>query len=596
MLSLVEQALVFIGSAIILVPIFHRLGFGSVLGYLLAGIIIGPFGLKLISDSQSVLHFAEFGVVLLLFIIGLEIQPQKLWSMRKLLTQLGGLQIILTTAVFTAIGLALNFSLLHSVILSFALSLSSTAFALQTLVEKKQLKTEFGISSFTILLTQDLFAIPALAVIPMIASKSTLALEGSSPASSWSFVYFILIVVFLFLMSRFFIRPFFRLIAGLRSREMFTAVTLFIVLGVATLMTKIGLSAALGTFIAGVLLADNEYRHELEADLDPFKSLFMGLFFISVGMTVNLNLILQSPLIIFSSSIFYLVLKFVLIYFASRLNKFSTQTSRLTALNVCQGGEFAFVIFGIILAHGLIDSKIIETLTAIITISMAVSPLVLYAHENWICRKQVKETHPVYDEVANESPVVIIAGFGRFGQIFGRILRSQNIPFVAIDHDPSQIELVRKFGNTVYYGDAGRLDLLESAGAKMAKYFILAVDDPENSIAIAETVKNHFPNLKIFARARNRGHVFDLMALGLKHIKRETFDSSVLFVGELFEDMGYSSTRANMIVEKFKFHDHTMLQEQFKVRNDDKQFVSVSQQGQAQLAEVLSKDLFVENN
>lgn len=595
MLSLIEQALVFIGSAILLVPIFHRLGFGSVLGYLLAGIIIGPFGLKFISDSQSVLHFAEFGVVLLLFIIGLEIQPQKLWSMRKLLIQLGSLQVILTTAVFTAIGTALGFSLLHSVILSFALSLSSTAFALQTLIEKKQLKTEFGISSFTVLLTQDLFAIPALAVIPLIASKSSVPTENAHQASSWSFVYFVGILIFLFLMSRFFIRPFFRLIAGLHSREMFTAVTLFIVLGVATLMTKIGLSAALGTFIAGVLLADNEYRHELEADLDPFKSLFMGLFFISVGMTVNLNLILKNPFLIFSLAIVYLTLKFVLIYTSSRINKFSSDTARLTALNICQGGEFAFVIFGIILTHSLIDSKVIETLTAIITISMALSPLLLYAHENWICRKQIQNSHPVYDEVQNESPQVIIAGFGRFGQIFGRILRSQNIPFVAIDHDPSQIELVRKFGNTVYYGDAGRLDLLESAGAKTAKYFILAIDDPETSTSIAETVKNHFPNLKIFARARNRGHVFDLMALGLTHIKRETFDSSVLFVGELFKDMGYSSTRANMIVEKFKAHDESMLQEQFKVRNDDKQFVSVSQQGQAQLAEVLSKDQFVES-
>jgi monovalent cation:proton antiporter-2 (CPA2) family protein len=579
----IQQTLVFIGSAIVLVPIFKHLGFGSVLGYLIAGIVVGPHGLKFIADAESVMHFAEIGVVLLLFMIGLEIQPFKLWSMRKHLLGLGGLQVLITTIAFGLIGKWFGLSDIAAVLIGFSMALSSTAFALQTLTERNQFNTEFGRSSFSILLMQDLVAIPALAIIPV------LTISGSGETSSWfKILGFFGILMALILISRYLIRPIFRILAGTHTQEIFTAATLFIVLGVAVLMQKIGLSAALGTFIAGVLLAESEYRHEIEANLDPFKSLLMGLFFISVGMSVSLDLIVQNPTLILSMAIGYLIVKMAIIYGIGRLFKLNHENSKLTALNIAQGGEFAFVIFGMLATFQLTSPEIIMTLTAVITISMALNPVFSKLNEKFSCTQQKNKA--VYDQIKDESPHVIIAGFGRFGQMFGRVMRAQGIGFVAIDHDSSQIELLRKFGSKVYYGDASRADLLEAAGAAKAKYFVLAVDGVEESMQIVKTVKEHFPNLKIFARARNRGHVFDLMDEGITHIKRETFDSSIFFVKDLLIEMGFEPKKAKSLIERFKDHDELMMVEQYKVRHDDQSLVSVSKQGVAQLAQVLSNE------
>jgi monovalent cation:proton antiporter-2 (CPA2) family protein len=582
--SYVQQTLVFIGSAILLVPIFKYLGFGSVLGYLIAGILVGPHCLRLIGDSESIMHFAEIGVVLLLFMIGLEIQPFKLWSMRRHLLGLGGLQILVTTLLFTMIAKWLGLSMLAAVVIGFSLSLSSTAFALQTLMERNQFNTEFGRSSFSILLMQDLIAIPALAIIP------AFAVGTSSDAGFWPKIgSFFAILFALILISRYLMRPVFRILVGTHTREIFTAATLFIVLGVAVLMQKIGLSAALGTFIAGVLLAESEYRHELEANLEPFKGLFMGLFFISVGMSVSLELIAQKPIMIVLMAVGYLICKFSVIYGVGRLFKLNHQNSKQMSLSIAQGGEFAFVIFGMIATFQLASEETIALLTAVITLSMALNPLFSKMDEKFSCKKQQNEEIK-YDEIKDESPVAIIAGFGRFGQIFGRLMRAQGIRFVSIDHDSTQIELLRKFGSKVYYGDASRLDLLEAAGAARAKYFIVAVDNVETSVNIVKTLKQHFPHLKIFARARNRGHMFDLMDEGVTHIKRETFDSSLMFVKEFLVDLGYELKRATSIVERFKEHDELMVLEQHKVRHDDKMFVSLAKQGTAQLAQVLSEE------
>jgi monovalent cation:proton antiporter-2 (CPA2) family protein len=582
---MLEQALVFICSAVVFVPIFQRLGLGSVLGYLIAGILVGPHGFKLIHDSESAMHLAELGVVLLLFMIGLEIQPRKLWSMRRHLLGLGGTQIVLTSVILFGIGLALGIPMITSAVIAFALSLSSTAFALQTLSEQNQLNTEFGRSSFSILLMQDLVAIPALALIPALGSSSS----TSGPTLQGALL-IIGVIAILIVASRFFIRPLFRYLASTRSREIFTAATLLIVLGVAALMQKVGLSAALGTFIAGVLLADSEYRHELESDLEPFKSLLMGLFFIAVGMGVSTELLLAEPLNIFGLALAYLVIKFSVIYTSGRLFKAGHQNSTLMALTIAQGGEFAFVIFTIALQHNLAPSNLITTLTAVITLSMAINPILSIAYRTWSEKRAKIRLKPNYDEIRGEEPVVIIAGFGRFGQVFGRLLKSQDIPFVAIDHDPDQIELVRRFGNKVYYGDASRRELLEAAGAAKARFFVLAIDDVEASLDTAKIVKEHFPHLKIFARARNRGHAFDFMELGLTHIKRETFDASVYFAQDLLIEMGYSPERAADMAERFKQHDEIMLKKQFEIRSDDKMFVSVSKQATAQLAEVLRQD------
>lgn len=580
----IEQALIFICAAIILVPLFQKLGLGSVLGYLISGMVVGPFGLRFFEDAESVLHFSEIGVVFLLFIIGLEIQPRKLWSMRRHLLGYGFLQVLITTGVISGVLLFFNVTFMMAVILGFALSLSSTAFAVQTLTEKNQFNTEFGRHSFSILLMQDLLAIPMLAIVASYAGQSTVQ---NSSNQMMKIVYAFGIILLLVLLSRYVMRPVFRAIASTRSREVFTAVDLFIVLGVAALMQKAGLSAALGTFVAGVLLADSEYRHELEANLEPFKGLLMGLFFIAVGMGVSLDLIIQHPLLVLGLSLGYLLLKTAVIYGLGRLFKMNHQSSKMMALAIAQGGEFAFVIFGSLSMLKIADSQLIDYLTVMITLSMALNPLISLIDQYFT---KVKEEIPEYDEIKNEKPEVIIAGFGRFGQTFGRILRAQDIPFVAIDHDAQHVDLVRKFGNQVYYGDASRQELLETAGAAYAKYFILAIDDVEQSLKTAQLVKTQFPNLTIFARARNRGHTFDLMELGIQHIKREIFDSSVSFSKQLLLAMGFEKEKATRITERFKTHDELMIQEQFKVRQDDKSFISVSQQGVAQLAQVLNDD------
>lgn len=582
--SFINQALVLIGSAVILVPIFTRLGLGSILGYLMAGILVGPFGFDHAHESENIKHFSELGVMMLLFIIGLEIQPKKLWSMKTKLVGLGGLQVLVCTLIFMGIGLKLGLSTTSTTVIGFALSLSSTAFALQTLSERSQMQTEFGQASFSVLLMQDLLAIPALAIIP------TLADSGSSSLSIGTLFKFIAIVAFLVFASRHLIRPVFRVISATRIRELFTAGTLVIVLGVAALMLSIGLSAALGTFIAGVLLADSEYRHELEADLGPFKNLLMGLFFIGVGMSVNLDMIVSRPLLIASLTLGYLIFKHALLYYVGRTFKMDRMNSKLMSLSIGQGGEFAFVIFGIALTYNLADPDVLSILTVVITLSMAASPLLLLLNDKYEAIACKESNTPKYDVIENESPEVIIAGFGRFGQIFARVLRTQKIPFTAIDRDPNQIELVRKFGNKVYYGDASRLDILEAAGVEKAKYFILAIDDVEDSIKAAKTIKKHFPHIKIYARSRNRGHSFDMMDMGVHRIKRETFDSSLNFARDLLIEMGQNEQRVDQLIKKFAAHDQAMVIEQHKVRNDEKQFLSVYHQAQAQLAEVLSRD------
>ena len=587
-MSYLSEFLVFVGASVVLVPLFQKLGFGSVLGYLIAGLVVGPFGLKLINETTSVSHISEFGVVFLLFMIGLEIQPRKLWSMKKHLIFLGGSQIILCSIIFFVICVSFGLSPFAAAVIGFSLSLSSTAFAIQTLTEKNVFNTEYGRSSFAILLSQDLVAIPALAVIPLLAvseiKNSHATVNGALNAPMA-----LATLVGLFLISRLLIRPIFRLIASTRSRDLFTAITLFIVVGVAALMQWVGLSAALGTFIAGVLLADSEYRHELEANLEPFKALLMGLFFIAVGMGVNLDILISNPFKVIVLTIVYLLIKFLVIYGVGRWFKMNSTHSKAMALTISQGGEFAFVIFGMIAQLNLVQSETLALLTVVITASMALNPLISLIDEKISCEKQ-KGHQPTYDEIKDETPEVIIAGFGRFGQIFGRILKAQDIPFVAIDHDVTQIDLVRKFGNKVYYGDASRKDILETAGAGKAKYFILAIDDVENSLKTAETLVKEFPHLKIFARARNRGHAFDYKSLGIKHIKRETFDSSVHFVRDLLVEMGFKSDLANRITEKFRIHDEIMLEKQFLVREDDQSMLSISQQGVQQLAQVLSEE------
>ena len=583
------QALIFFGSSVVLVPVFQRLGLGSVLGYLIAGVLVGPHALGLIAEAESISNLSELGIIFLLFLIGLEIQPRKLWSMRRHLTLLGGFQISACTAVFFAVALALGLPGPVAAVIGFALSLSSTAFATQTLTERNLFNTEPGRASFSMLLAQDLAAIPALALIPLL-----LVTKVASTTPAWrSAAIGIVTILALILSGRYLFRPVFRIIAATRSRDMFTAVTLFIVIGVTVLMRAAGLSVELGTFIAGVLLADSEYRHELEVNLEPFRALLMGLFFIGVGMGVKLELISRDPVTTLGLAAAYLILKAAIIYGVGRAFRMAPYPAKVSALTIAQGGEFAFVIFGILATDHVLPTSTLDLLTVIITASMAMNPVLMKFDEgvmNWWRRRRGVDHADDFDEIFGEAPRVIIGGFGRFGQVFGRIMRAQQIAFVAIDQDPTQIELLRKFGNKVYYGDVSRVDLLEAAGAARAEFLVLAIDDVEASLQAVKNAQEHFPHLKIYARARNRGHVFDLMERGVTRIKRETIDSSVSFVRDLLVDLGYAPRVAERLITRFRQHDQLMLEEQFKVRTDDRSLISVSKQGAQQLAEVLTQE------
>ena len=586
-MDLITPALIYLALSALLVPIFHKLGLGSVLGYLAAGFIIGPHALGVIQNVESVSGFAEFGVVFLLFIIGLELQPRKLWSMRKDLIGFGGLQILACTLGLGLIAKFFGLSWTQSLVIGFALSLSSTAFAMQTLIERKQLQTTPGQTAFAILLMQDIIAIPALALIPLLGES-----VADSSLTRWTALWFLATVVALFLASRFLMRPLLRMVASIRNREIFTAITLTIVLGVSLWMHHLGLSMGLGAFLAGVLLADSEYRHELEVDLEPFKGLLMGLFFVSVGMSVNISVLIASPLLIIGLTAVYQIVKGVLIVASARVLGLDLQSSKCMGLTIAQGGEFAFVIFASTLKISLLPPEIVEMLVLIVTLSMVLSPIAMAVNEKILAGLYNRKKRDVqFDDIESNSNHVIIAGYGRFGQISGRILRSLGIPFTALELDPSQIELLRKFGNKVYYGDASRAEMLEKAGAADAKLLILAIDDVESSLEAAKVITEKFPKLKVLARARNRAHAFSLRDLGITYIKRETFDSAVDLSKEMLVELGYKRDHADRLTDKFRLHDESMLIEQHLVQHDEKQMISVSRQGAEQLTQVLNDDI-----
>jgi len=578
-----QEALIFLGATVILVPIFLRLGLGTVLGYLTAGSLIGPELLGWVKNAETVRHFSEFGVVFLLFLIGLELQPRRLWNMKRTLLGFGGLQILACTLVFYFLCKLAGLSDSASFVIGFSMSLSSTAFSLQTLSERNVLGTQYGRAAFAVLLMQDVAAIPALAVIPTLG-----VMIQPLPQVQW--LQASLVIVALILVGRYVMGPALRLVASVRSRELFTGVTLLIVIGVAFVMQQVGLSMALGAFLAGVLLAESEYRHELEADLEPFRGLFMGLFFISVGMAVNWNIVASEPAKILGFTLLYVALKGLLIFAVGVMMKLSAEASRHLAIYLVQGGEFAFVLFGVGEGARILSREATDTLTLIVTLSMILSPFLILLHDKITQARASEGPEPEFDRMENLKSPVIIAGFGRFGQVFGRILRTQDINFTAIDHDPNQIQLLRRFSHKVFYGDAARGELLEAAGARDAQFFVIAVDDPETTLTIAREVRTGFPHLKVFARARNRQHVFDLMDLGVQVIERETFESSLMLTKSLLRDLGFTAERAQSLVDHFRTHDKLMLKEQYKVRHDEKVYLDVSRHGAEQLAQVLRED------
>ena len=585
-MDLLPQAAVFFAAAVLVVPIFRKIGLGAVLGYLAAGALIGPFGLSLITDVDAIMHFAEFGVVLLLFVIGLELQPKRLWTMRNTVFGLGGLQVALSALVLGGAAMWFDLAPALTIVIGLGLALSSTAFVLQTLAERDELKDRHGRAAFAILLFQDIAAIPILAIIPLLATAGAAA-SGDPIFFSVAKVAGVLLLVIVG--GQLLLSPILKVVAATHTRELFTAMALLIVAGMALLMDSIGISMALGAFLAGVLLANSEYRHALEADIEPFKGLLLGLFFMSVGMGLNLGLLRDSFGDVALMVAGLMIAKGLIIFGLARAWGLDALSATKLGIILPQGGEFAFVIFGAAVSASVMDKTLEEVLTLVVSISMAATPILTIVYE-WMTRGLVQEYHGELDIAPEEHQPIIIAGFGRVGQIVGRVLAARRIPFTALDASPAQVDFVRKFGSKIFYGDASRVDLLRAAGADTADTFVLAVDDVEASLKIAETVNRNFPNLKIYARARNRQHVYQLKALGVTILQRDTFLSSLALAQEVLTGIGMSSVDAKKTIETFRAHDEKRILEHEPHYTDEGKMRSLAKAAAKELEEMFDRD------
>lgn len=588
-MSLIHEAVVFLVASVIGVGLFKRFGLGAVLGYLVAGVAIGPSGLKLVGDVEQVMSMSELGVVLLLFVIGLELQPQRLWQMRGHVFGFGSLQVGVTTAIFFGIGLLLSLPWPTAFVLAFALSLSSTALAVQALAERNQLALPHGRIAFGILLFQDVAAIPFLALVPVLAATGNEAAHTSTSAVG------VLKVVATFagmvVISRIVLRPALKAIASLHVSELFTASALLVVTGTALLMEKIGLSATLGAFLAGVLLADSEYRHELEADIAPFKGLLLGLFFMAVGMSVNLQLAVDKPFIMFGIVLGLVFIKGLVLFVIGYAKTKDRLGSLRLAVSISQGGEFAFVVVGLAASSQLVDKGLAEVIVFVVGASLATTPIFFAAFERFIAPRLMPKSARTFDKVEfSEDPPVLIAGFGRVGQVVGRVLSARRIRFVALDASPDQVDFIRRFGNKVFYGDASRLELLEAAGAAKASVFVLAIDDVKASVQTAQTVQKHFPHLQIFARARNRPHAYELKAMGINNIFRETFVTSIEMTEAVLQAVGLPFSEAHRTMEIFREADERLLSETFHMRGDVESLSKKAMQARSELEKLFEAD------
>lgn len=580
------QAAIYLSSAIFLVPLFKRLGLGSVLGYLLAGILIGPYALKLIPDPEHVLHFAEFGVVLMLFLVGLELESQKVWELRKTLFGLGGLQVLGTIGLVTCAVHLMNFSWPVAIVIGMGVAMSSTAIGLTSLAEKKLLSTPGGQASFATLLFQDLSVIPLFMLLALIAPNA------ESSFDVWAVLKAISVIIVLIFASRILLRPIMRIVAQTGVREIFVAFSLLLVIGVSLAMQSVGLSMALGTFLAGVLLADSEYRYELRLDIEPVKGLLLGLFFIAVGMSVDLSLLANSPLMIFGFALLIVVTKMALLMGLGRLFNYSFRDNLLYGVALSQIGEFAFVIFGVALTQNTIPRETYNILNAIVAVSMLATPILLLLYDRFLtlqCGERPKDT-------IKENHAVIIAGFGRFGQIVGRVLLAKGINATLIDNDPNQVDLMRKFGWRCYYGDASRLDLLEEAGIATAKLLVISVNDPVAALDIGKLVKARWPNLAVVTRARSRTDAFDFLDIGLDPI-RETFYSSLVAAKQALLAIGELPAAATKIIKHFEQHDLEQLEATRAIRHDMNAVRSMAEKGRQDLKDLLAleQDEFKKN-
>ncbi|MCY1269043.1 glutathione-regulated potassium-efflux system protein KefB [Pseudomonas jessenii] len=588
--NLLQAAVVFLMAAVLIVPLAKRLQLGAVLGYLFAGVIIGPSVLGLIDNPQSVANISELGVVLLLFIIGLELSPRRLWVMRKSVFGVGLAQVLLTGSMIGVVALWLFGQPLNTaIVLGLGLALSSTAFGLQSLAERKELTSPHGRLAFAILLFQDIAAIPLIAMVPLLAGGDHSTTVSENLNHGLQVLASIAVVV---IGGRYLLRPVFRVVTKTALPEVSTATALLVVIGTAWLMELVGISMALGAFLAGLLLADSEYRHELEAQIEPFKGLLLGLFFISVGMGANLSLLLSMPVAVLGLTLLLIAIKLPLLFIVGRLAGGLKNVSAIRlGIVLAAGGEFAFVVFKIGRDHGLFAAELYDLLVLTITLSMAVTPLLLLLCARLVSPKvQPVEVPEKFREIDADAPRVVIAGMGRMGQIVARILRAQNIKFVALDTSVETIELSRSFGGVpVFYGDPMRPEILNAAKVGEAEYFVIATDDPDTNIKTAELVRKLYPHMKIIARARNRQHVHRLMDVGA-HAVRETFYSSLEMSRQTLIGLGLTQAQADARIKRFKQHDEVVLEAQHAVYDDAVKVMQTAQEARIELAKLFESD------
>jgi monovalent cation:proton antiporter-2 (CPA2) family protein len=594
--DLLLGAFVYLAAAVIAAPLATRLGLGSVLGYLVAGMVIGPSALGLVGrEGADVMHFAEFGVVVMLFLVGLELQPSKLWALRRPIVGLGGLQVVLTALALGAGALAMGFSWQSAIAAGLILAMSSTAIVLQSLAERGLLKTSAGQSAFSVLLFQDIAVIPILAFLPLLAAAQPHDAHGASfigDLPGWAQTLAVLAAVAaIVLAGRFLMRPLFRLVAGAGIREVFVGLALAIVVGIALLMQQVGLSAALGTFLAGVVLAESEYRHELETDLEPFKGLLLAVFFIAVGAGIDFSLLVSQPMLILGLVLGFILIKLAVLFLLARLFAMSGPDTSRFSFSLAQGGEFAFVLISFAAGLALLDPAQAGLLVAVVALSMAAAPLLMIFDQRVMQPRFTASSAPrAHDSIAETGAKVIIAGHGRYGMTVGRMLQASGIRAVVLDHDAEQIEALRKFGYKVYYGDASRHDLLEAAGAADADALVIAIDDREKALEIVETARRHFPRLLVLARAFDRVHAYRLINAGVEDVHREVFASSVDLGEKLLVRLGVHPFEAHRAARRFKSHDEDLIRRAAKHVDDTERLIDIARQGREEIERVLATD------
>jgi glutathione-regulated potassium-efflux system ancillary protein KefC len=576
-----QMSLVYLGAAVLAVPLARLLGLGSIIGYLAAGIAIGPFGLRLVTDTATILHFAEFGVVLMLFLVGLELEPKRLWALRRPIFGWGSVQTLGSALLILATGVAFGADWRLALVAGLGLALSSTAIGLGVMNERNLMATGSGQSVLSVLLLQDIAAIPILALLPL------LAVAGAQAGGDgwWGAAKAVGVVALIVLGGRLALRPALRWIARSDTPEIFTAAALLLVVATATLMQAVGLSMALGAFLAGVLLAESEYRRELETDLEPFKGLLLGLFFIAVGMSIDFAVVLASPGLVAALVLGFLLLKAVVLAVMARAMRLRPAEWPVFIVLLAQGGEFGFVVFQAATQAGVISGQAASLLVAAVALSMLLTPLLLVAIDRWLAPRLARNGGSARpDEISEpQQAPIIIAGFGRYGQIIGRLLNANGLSATVLDHDADQVETVRRFGWRVFYGDATRLDLLRTAGADKARVFVLAIDDVEQSVEVAKLVREHFPSLSIVARARNVGHYYRLAALGITLIERETLDAALMSARSVLEQMGWERHAARNQALRFRRHSIELMARMAPHSGDEKRLIALAKEGRQQL-------------